>query len=137
MRTISCLVKVSEYDTIMKHGVTPAEAALLVLMKRPVIQENPIKEPKATGEIERTDAEEFDRLARLYGRKRVEKAFPGVNPTLPATFAAVNVKVAAAEAPETDTKAPEAGAEAEAPAAPRKARKAKAPVEVQETSNPE
>jgi len=110
MEQANITMKINKTDTIPKLGVTPAEA--LILSHKDHGHFNnvggfPVTELKVTGDApllvwdavdgvwnevkgkKRSDSEEFARLSRTYGKKKVEACFPGASPKLPQTFAEV------------------------------------------------
>jgi len=69
------------------HGVTPAEALLLVAEHHTNAGTDPVKELKETGEVERDANQEVDRLKSKYAAAKVNALFQGAIPTLPTDFA--------------------------------------------------
>lgn len=67
---------------VPKANVTPAEVAML----RIAHGADAVLNIKATGDEVRPSRKEKARLMGVYGKVRVEAAFPGVAPSLPATF---------------------------------------------------
>jgi len=130
MKLITCHIKLSAYSTVRLNDVTPGEASILMRLHRANAGGNPILEPVAQGETQRTDAEELARLSRKYGRKAIEAAYPGVAPVLPTDFASIGVKV------KPPTVAVVTDEEPITEAVPVK-RGRKAKVEVEQTANPE
>lgn len=107
------LVLNAEGTDVQRKNVTPAEATLLRTMFEGLVRSNPVTlieivkggndEPAQAAVIvsrdhedlnnskkfklrPRTNIDEIRRLKNKYDAKFVEKLFPGVNPSLPATF---------------------------------------------------
>lgn len=83
-------------SNIVVNGMTPAEAAMLKATFGTPIQgtgdsTNPLSHVKFNGEIERSGAQEYQRLFQKYGKTKVEKSFPGGNPSLPSRFEDVGI----------------------------------------------
>ena len=105
MNTINCGLKLNEHHVGIGTGITPAEVLVLTAIHYPGVDRNVypvIVAPVASGTVERSNADEVDRLKRKYTatvdgdpkKPIVTQMFPGVRPELPKTFEEIGLKVA-------------------------------------------
>jgi len=108
MNTINCGIKLNEHHVGIGTGITPAEVLVLTAIHYPGVDRNVypvIVAPVASGTVDRSNADEVDRLKRKYTatvdgdpkKPIVTQMFPGVTPELPQTFEAIGLKVAPPE----------------------------------------
>lgn len=76
-------------NTVVKEEITAAEIVLL----RRIHGDDAVRGIKSRGNKNREYAKEYDRLLRIYGRKKVESAFPGASPVLPQKLADIGIRV--------------------------------------------
>jgi hypothetical protein len=92
MQTCECKVQSDSRTTVLRRGITPAEAVVIMS----VLGEQALIEPVQKGSVERTSAEEMDRLQQRYdgpNKPVVSDLFPGHNPELPMTFSDAGIDV--------------------------------------------
>ncbi|MBL4766289.1 MAG: hypothetical protein JKY94_00950 [Rhodobacteraceae bacterium] len=85
MQTAKCTIRLNGdvLNTVVDKEITSAEFLVL----REIHGADAIVDFSGpTGNDKRSHAVELDRLRRIYKAKRIESTFPGVSPTLPATF---------------------------------------------------
>lgn len=85
MKTCECLFQLNKDTEIRKRGITPAQLQLLIVMHVANGSGAPVKELKETEEVNRTNAQEIQRLRMIYGSTKVKAMF-GPNSPLPASF---------------------------------------------------
>jgi hypothetical protein len=94
MEIIDCHVRLNQQSTIYKTNVTPAEALLLMALHGPRSGGATIHDPVAAGEVDRSDQEEYERLAKRYNPTLLQKIFPASVPSLvrlPHSFADIRI----------------------------------------------
>ena len=91
MEVASCTVNLAGnvYHQVVKGAITPAEALIL----NHIHGEGSVVDLKRHTNDKRSHQAEMDRLGNLYKERKVRELFPGLNPSLPVTFADAGIEI--------------------------------------------
>ena len=85
MKTATLVLRMHKDSSVVKVGVTPAQAMLLTSIHLTGAGKDPIENIVETESVKRTNVEEVRRLRGIYGDAKVKSLF-GPNSPLPQTF---------------------------------------------------
>ena len=84
MKQVNLTLRLEKHGhDVIRTGVTPAEAAILVSEHHVNAGGNPLHDVVDQKDITRSDVEEVDRLRAKFGLAKVNALFPGAKPALP------------------------------------------------------
>lgn len=87
MKTATIVLHLSKTQSVVKTGVTPAEVAYYAAEHNTNYGDNPITDLKEDEEeVERTTAQEIQRLYNKFPRKKIKALYPAVMSNVPETF---------------------------------------------------
>ena len=88
MKTANCFLKLDRVGSCVPViGLTPAEAQFLASEHNGNAGGDPILDLVPTGDVTRSDEDEFLRLRMKYAEHKLKAMFPGASPVLPKEFA--------------------------------------------------
>lgn len=100
MQTANAWVEINDlHDNVQIKNITPAEALVTrklfgVKIAGQAKPMNPITHLDINSkEVTRTKEQEYARLVKKYGDKKISEIFPGENPNIPDTFKEVNLDI--------------------------------------------
>lgn len=87
MKTASIVLHLSKTQSVIRNGVTPAEVAYYAAEHNGNFGDNPISDLKEDEEeIERTSAQEIQRLYSKFPVKKIKALYPSPMSNVPETF---------------------------------------------------
>lgn len=87
MKVANTRLQLDEHGSdVPLQGITPAEAVMLAVIHTPAVNDFPFGAFEDVRDAEINEIDEKRRLVMKYGRKAVEKCFPGAKPNFPVDF---------------------------------------------------
>lgn len=87
MKTCTILLRLDKFgSTVIKEGVTPAEALFLTAEHKHNANAEPVQKRWDEKTVERTTRQEYMRLLSMYAGHKVKALFPGASPNFPVSY---------------------------------------------------